>query len=122
MLNIVNGCLRFNDLVQHFKIFFRDGKYYIWAKPFQSFNELVEYYRTTSISRSQQIFLKDMSEEGRLYQAAYDFQAEDENELTMRKGDIVRVTNTSDANWWMAENEETSQCGIVPCQYLAPIS
>lgn len=50
-------------MVQHFKIFFRDGKYYIWAKPFESFNELVEYYRTTSISRSQQIFLKDMSEE-----------------------------------------------------------
>jgi hypothetical protein len=113
---------RFNDLVQHFKIFFRDGKYYIWAKPFNSFNELVEYYRTTSISRSQQIFLKDMSEEGRLYQAAYDFQAEDENELTMRRGDIVRVTNTSDANWWMAENEQSGQCGIVPCQYLAPLN
>ena len=54
---------RFNDSVQHFKIFFRDNKYYIWTKPFESFNELVDYYRTTSISRSQQIFLKDMSEE-----------------------------------------------------------
>lgn len=117
-----SASVKFNEMVQHFKIFFRDGKYYIWAKPFESFNELVEYYRTTSISRSQQIFLKDMSEEGKLYQAAYDFQAEDENELTMCKGDIVRVTNTSDANWWMAENEQTDKAGIVPCQYLAPMN
>ena len=36
----------------------------------------------------------------------------------MRKGEIVRVTDTSDANWWMAENEKTGKKGIVPCQYL----
>ena len=41
-----------------------------------------------------------MSEEGKLYQAAYDFQAEDESELSMRKGDVVRVTETTDPNWW----------------------
>lgn len=65
---------------------------------------------------------KQISKKGKLYQAAYDFQAEDENELTMCKGDIVRVTNTSDANWWMAENEQTDKAGIVPCQYLAPMN
>jgi len=58
-----SASVKFNEMVQHFKIFFRDGKYYIWAKPFESFNELVDYYRTNSISRSQQIFLKDMSDE-----------------------------------------------------------
>lgn len=41
-----------------------------------------------------------MSEDGKLYQAAYDFQAEDETELSMKKGDIIRVTETSDPNWW----------------------
>ena len=62
-----------------------------------------------------------MSEEGKLYQAAYDFAAEDESELSMRKSDIVRVTDTSDANWWKAENEKTGKTGIVPCQYLTPL-
>ena len=108
--------------MQHFKIFSRDDKYYIWTKPFESFNELVEHYRTSSISRSQQIMLKDMSEEGKLYQAAYDFTAEDESELSMVKGDIVRVTDTSDDNWWRAENEKTGKHGIVPCQYLTPLN
>jgi hypothetical protein len=54
---------RFNGAVQHFKIFFRDNNYYIWSKPFESFNELVECYKSTSISRTQQIILKDMYEE-----------------------------------------------------------
>lgn len=116
-----SASVKFNNSVQHFKIFFRDNKYFIWARPFESFNELVDYYRTTSISRSQQIFLRDMSEEGKLYQAAYDFQAEDESELSMRKGDIVRVTETSDPNWWSAENEKTGKSGIVPCQYLTQL-
>ena len=58
---------------------------------------------------------------GKQYQAAYDFIAEDESELSMRKGDIVRVTDTSDANWWSAENEKTGKSGIVPCQYLTPL-
>ena len=38
--------------------------------------------------------------QGKLYTAAYDFQAEDDSELSMRKGDVVRVTETSDPNWW----------------------
>jgi len=97
---------RFNNQVQHFKIFFREGHYYIWAKPFESFNELVEYYRNNSISRSQQIFLKDMAEDGKLYQAAYDFQAEDDSELSMRKGDVVRVTETNDPNWWTGNESD----------------
>ena len=37
---------------------------------------------------------------GKLYQAAYDFNAEDDSELSMKRGDVVRVTETSDPNWW----------------------
>jgi ribosomal protein S17 len=42
------------------------------------------------------VFLK----KGKLYQAAYDFNAEDDSELSMKRGDVVRVTETSDPNWW----------------------
>lgn len=65
-------------------------------------------------------FTKLINLKGKLYQAAYDFQAEDDSELSMRKGDVVRVTDTSDPNWWTAENEKTGKKGIVPCQYLTP--
>ncbi|TRY87832.1 hypothetical protein DNTS_015731 [Danionella cerebrum] len=49
--------------VQHFKVM-RDksGHYYLWAEKFTSLNKLVEYYKTTSISRQREIFLQDGSE------------------------------------------------------------
>lgn len=39
------------------------GNYYLWTEKFHSLNKLVDYYRTTSISRQKQIFLRDNSRE-----------------------------------------------------------
>ena len=52
---------RFCDGVQHFKIL-RDGngKYFLWVVKFNSINELIDYHRKSSVSRSQSITLKDM--------------------------------------------------------------
>ena len=56
--------LRWGEGVQHFKIL-RDGggKYFLWIVKFKSINELLSYHRTSSVSRSQTIYLKDMAEE-----------------------------------------------------------
>ena len=53
--------IRFNGAVQHFKVL-RDGegKYFLWVVKFNSLNELIEYHRTSSVSRTQQIYLRDM--------------------------------------------------------------
>jgi hypothetical protein len=115
-----SASVKFSDSVQHFKIFFRDHKYFIWQKTFDSFNELVDCYRATSISRTQQILFKDMSEDGKLYLAAFDFKAEDDSELNMRKDDLVRITDALDVDWWTAQNESTGRVGLVPSQYLKP--
>ncbi|XP_068797616.1 GRB2-related adapter protein 2 isoform X2 [Struthio camelus] len=55
--------VRHEDDVQHFKVM-RDskGNYYLWTEKFQSLNKLVDYYKTTSISRQKQIFLRDDSQ------------------------------------------------------------
>lgn len=55
---------RHEDDVQHFKVM-RDskGSYYLWTEKFHSLNKLVDYYKTTSISRQKQIFLRDNSQE-----------------------------------------------------------
>lgn len=47
--------------MQHFKVL-RDaqGKFFLWVVKFSSLNELVEYHRTASVSRSQDVKLKDM--------------------------------------------------------------
>lgn len=45
--------------VQHFKIL-RDeaGKYFLWVVKFNSLNELINYHKTSSVSRTEDIFLK----------------------------------------------------------------
>ena len=55
---------RSQDQAQHFKIL-RDGmgKYFLWVVKFDSINELIEYHRTTSVNRGQNLLLKDMVSE-----------------------------------------------------------
>ena len=55
---------RFGGGVQHFKVL-RDGagKYFLWVVKFNSLNQLVDYHRTSSVSRTQTIYLKDMVRE-----------------------------------------------------------
>ena len=53
-------------------IFFA-GKFFLWVVKFNSLNELVEYHHTASVSRSQDIKLKEMIPEEYLVQALYDF-------------------------------------------------
>ncbi|KAM4716840.1 GRB2-related adapter protein 2a [Anableps anableps] len=54
-----------ND-VQHFKVM-RDnkGQYFLWSEKFTSLNKLVEFYKTTSISKTRQIFLYDGTSDAR---------------------------------------------------------
>lgn len=37
----------------------RNGKYFLWEEKFNSLNELVDFYRMTTIAKEQQIFLRD---------------------------------------------------------------
>jgi len=39
------------------------GKYFLWVVKFDSINELIEYHRTTSVNRGQNLLLKDMHSE-----------------------------------------------------------
>lgn len=50
-----------ND-VQHFKVM-RDnkGQYFLWSEKFTSLNKLVEFYKSTSISKTREIYLNDGS-------------------------------------------------------------
>ncbi|XP_030264500.1 growth factor receptor-bound protein 2b isoform X2 [Sparus aurata] len=55
--------VKYGNDVQHFKVL-RDGagKYFLWVVKFNSLNELVDYHRSTSVSRNQQIFLRDIEQ------------------------------------------------------------
>lgn len=38
------------------------GHYYLWTERFTSLNKLVDFYKTSSISKQREIFLRDGSE------------------------------------------------------------
>lgn len=113
--------VKFGDSVQHFKVL-RDGqgKYFLWVVKFESLNELVNYHRTSSVSRSQTIYLRDMKRTRVV--ANYDFKPseDDPDELELKRGDIVTVIK-KDPNWWRGEISRGGRVlqGVFPSTYVA---
>ncbi|XP_030746163.1 protein enhancer of sevenless 2B-like [Sitophilus oryzae] len=87
---------------QHWFKVLRDaqGKFFLWVVKFNSLNELVEYHRTSSVSRSQDVKLRDMVVEEYLVQALYDFTPQEVGELEFNRGDVITVTDRSDQHWF----------------------
>ncbi len=50
--------------------------------------------------------------------ALYDFTAENEGELSLAKGDVIRVLSKIDDGWWTGEIEGTSRSGMFPANYV----
>ena len=108
--------IKFMDSVQHFKILRNEFKYYIWNQTFSSLNQLVDYYRSVSISRNHRIMLVDMVHLLGRAKASYDFNRQEEGELEFRKGDVIDLLDTSNPQWWKGQlNGET---GYFPATFV----
>ncbi|XP_030814113.1 GRB2-related adapter protein isoform X1 [Camarhynchus parvulus] len=121
--------------VQHFKVLReRNGKYFLWEEKFNSLNELVDFYRMTTIAKEQQIFLWDEDQtqevrggEGaaawdrqpRFVQAQFDFSAQEGSQLPFLRGDIIEVLGYPDPNWW--QGKIYGRVGLFPRSYVHPI-
>ncbi|KAM8930532.1 GRB2-related adapter protein 2 [Pelodytes ibericus] len=121
--------VRHQDDVQHFKVM-RDprGNYFLWKEKFKSLNQMVEYYKTTSISRQLQIYLHEEGAEPevtvvpkrvRRVKALYDFKALEPDELDFHTSDIIEVLDYSNSSWWMGRLGE--KIGLFPSNYVASI-
>lgn len=52
------------------------------------------------------------------YVAIFDYDARTKEDLTMRKGDFLEITNRKSTAWWKAKNEN-GQEGWIPSNYVA---
>ncbi|XP_067937973.1 growth factor receptor-bound protein 2-like [Watersipora subatra] len=115
--------VKWRGSVQHFKVL-RDmerGKYFLWTVKFNSINELIEYHKTSSLSQSENIYLTDMSAQVQYIervQALFDFQAEEDGEISFKKGDILMVLKKMDPNWWLGSLDSQSTQGLFPSTYV----
>ncbi|NXM55039.1 GRAP protein, partial [Illadopsis cleaveri] len=111
--------------VQHFKVLReRNGKYFLWEEKFNSLNELVDFYRTTTISKEQQILLWDEDQtqkvkRPRFVQAQFDFSAQESSQLPFLRGDIIEVLGCPDPSWW--QGKIYGRVGLFPRSYVQPI-
>ena len=106
------------DEVNHFKVL-RDeeDKFFLWIVKFNSLNELVEYYHSASVSRLEEIKLREMTQF--FVKAIYDFTPEEDDELGFQRGDVITVTDTeTDRYWWTGE--KVNRRGLIPATYVTP--
>ncbi|NWI94793.1 GRAP protein, partial [Pitta sordida] len=112
--------------VQHFKVLReRNGKYFLWEEKFNSLNELVDFYRTTTIAKEEQIFLRDEDQTQEVpsrpqyVQAQFDFSGHEGSQLPFLRGDIIEVLDCPDPNWW--QGKIYGRVGLFPRNYVHPI-
>jgi growth factor receptor-binding protein 2 len=120
--------------VQHFKVLRDDsGKYFLWVIKFSSLNELIAYHTTSSVSREDDIFLKNhilikekevvnvertkTPEKKKIFVTAqYNFEQQEAGELMFRKNDLIEILKNDDDNWW--EGACHGETGIFPASYV----
>lgn len=105
--------------VQHFKVLCEGFRYYLWQEKFNSLNELIEFHRHHSVSRSSNICLRDLLRSKVI--ANYDFTPNDPEELPFKRGDIIMIIDKKDPNWWTGEVERGGQTqrGLLPRTYVS---
>lgn len=57
---------------------------------------------------------------GERAKAEYDYEAAEDNEVSLREGEIVSNIEKIDPDWWVVTNEK-GQSGLVPANYLSPL-
>ena len=60
-----------------------------------------------------------VSERQTMLRVLFDFQACDNDDISVRRGELVRVLNKDDDDWWWVENVHRDQ-GFVPRSFLWP--
>lgn len=54
-------------------------------------------------------------------QALYDFATADPHQLSMRKGDLMRIVKTEETGWWAATHASDTRVGWIPKDFVRPL-
>ncbi|XP_014292361.1 tyrosine-protein kinase Abl isoform X2 [Halyomorpha halys] len=71
---------------------------------------------------SKENLLSQEEDDPQLFVALYDFQASGENQLTLKKGEQVRILSYNKSGEWCEAHSASSQVGWVPSNYVTPVN
>ncbi|XP_071836506.1 tyrosine-protein kinase yes-like [Apostichopus japonicus] len=74
----------------------------------------------TNIQAEADVHSNGVEEEGK-YVALFDFEPRETGDLGFKKGDILSISDNS-GDWWLAINENSTDEGYVPCNYIQPVN
>ncbi|XP_043225715.1 tyrosine-protein kinase ABL1-like isoform X2 [Amphibalanus amphitrite] len=72
--------------------------------------------------QSKENLLSDMVDDPETFVALYDFQAQGDNQLSLKKGEQVRVLNYNKSGEWCEAHSMKGDAGWVPSNYVTPVS
>jgi len=121
-----------DDGVQHFKVLVEHsvGKYFLWVVKHNSINELIEYHKSKSLSRTEDIVLTSLVDKntkqiegaekkvvGQRAKALYRFTRRDDQEISFQKDDeLIVLSNPPEDQWWTGRIGNTT--GLFPAVYV----
>ncbi|XP_012261866.2 tyrosine-protein kinase Abl isoform X2 [Athalia rosae] len=71
---------------------------------------------------SKENLLAQEEDDPQLFVALYDFQAGGENQLSLKKGEQVRISSYNKSGEWCEAHSSTGQIGWVPSNYVTPVN
>ncbi|XP_076632211.1 tyrosine-protein kinase Abl isoform X5 [Colletes latitarsis] len=71
---------------------------------------------------SKENLLAQEEDDPQLFVALYDFQAGGENQLSLKKGEQVRILSYNKSGEWCEAHSSTGQVGWVPSNYVTPVN
>ncbi|XP_078404422.1 adapter molecule crk [Cetorhinus maximus] len=107
------------------------GRYRIGDQEFEHLQGLLEFYKihyldTTTLLEPVHMPTPYIApnlghriplEEAEFVRALFDFPGNDEEDLPFRKGDVLRILDKPEDQWWNAQNGE-GRCGMIPVPYV----
>ncbi|XP_073421744.1 adapter molecule crk isoform X1 [Dendrobates tinctorius] len=102
------------------------SRFRIGDQEFESLPALLEFYKihyldTTTliepVSKSKQSGVIQRQEEAEYVRALFDFNGNDDEDLPFKKGDILRIRDKPEEQWWNAEDSEGRR-GMIPVPYV----
>eukprot|EP00730_Choanoeca_flexa_P012818 TRINITY_DN4649_c0_g1_i2.p1 TRINITY_DN4649_c0_g1~~TRINITY_DN4649_c0_g1_i2.p1 ORF type:complete len:369 (+),score=96.65 TRINITY_DN4649_c0_g1_i2:127-1233(+) len=104
--------------------------YQVGESTFKNLPEIIEFYKrhllestALSVPLPLEGALQDTDLEAQFEfeaTALFNFNARDPEDLSFRKGEVLRVLVRVETEWWRAQSTQTRQVGLVPANYLKP--